>query len=91
MDTDKFDFLWAALHKWLEATTHEERSNILLQHPELLGDETDAMFDILIAEARKQGQENAVEFLNQHRESLKAFGKMLQKAFLQAKAKNDED
>ncbi len=58
MNVEQFDLIWAALHKWLEATTHEERTNILLQHPELLvGPKTEEMFDSLIYQARSQGEE----------------------------------
>jgi hypothetical protein len=87
MNVEQFDLIWAALHKWLEATTHEERTNILLQHPELLGPKTEEMFDLLIYQARNQGEDEAVEFLNHRRDSLKVFSTLLQEAFRQIQAK----
>jgi hypothetical protein len=91
MNVEQFDLIWAALHKWLEATTHEQRTNILLQHPELLGPKTGEMFEILISEARNQGQQEAIEFLNHQRESLKVFTTLLQEAFKKAQNENPSD
>jgi len=90
MNVEQFDLIWVALHKWLETTTHEERTNILLQHPELLGPKTEEMFDILISEARNQGQEEAIEFLNHRRDSLKVFSTLLQEAFQKTQVKKAE-
>jgi 2-oxo-4-hydroxy-4-carboxy--5-ureidoimidazoline (OHCU) decarboxylase len=72
-DSEPFDFLKTALLQFVQAKTPEETTSILQQHPELLTDEADALFDPYIEKAREHGDKKAVEFFSSHRETLQRF------------------
>ncbi len=63
--------LAAPLQAFVHADTWALSRSVLQEHPELLSESVDSLFNRLIEEARIQGQENAVPYLEQHRAVLR--------------------
>jgi len=58
------------LQEFVQAGTWLESQHIIEQHPELLGDEAGLLLDQLLETARELDNENAVYFLEEHRDLL---------------------
>ncbi|HID86128.1 MAG TPA: hypothetical protein EYP55_01970, partial [Anaerolineae bacterium] len=63
--------LLRALTEFIRAESWDESRRILNRHPELLGDEADALLAHLITAAQTQGDEKAVRILEEHRALLR--------------------
>jgi len=90
MDSEQFILLNTTLQKLLQAQSSEEATRILQQHPELLTDEADTLLGFYIEEARKQGDEEAVQFFKSHREALQLFRSQLQGASQQTTTEHND-
>ncbi len=59
------------IEQFIRAETWDASQRIVQQHPELLGDEAGRLLDTLIASARMQGDDRAVQMFEEHRALLR--------------------
>jgi hypothetical protein len=59
----EFQDILDKVHAWLEAPTREKSITVLQQHPELLTDQAERMFSVLIDDAHQHGNEFFVRVL----------------------------
>ena len=64
LDSQELQTIQKALQKLLQASTPQQSLQVFLQHPELLTEAADAVFDMLITQARDQGRQSFVKALS---------------------------
>ena len=64
LDPNDLQAIQVALQKLLQVTTPQESIQVFLQHPQLLTDEADSVFEMLITQAREQRRQTFVKVLS---------------------------
>jgi hypothetical protein len=64
LDPNDRQAIQVALQKLLQVSTPQESIQVFLQHPQLLTDEADSVFEMLITQAREQRRQSFVKVLS---------------------------